>query len=581
MSGLIKRIFKEENLNSLLIIGVFLFFTGWWAVIYFGFGGKDTQANDLWSNHLQVLIILGSYIGFFICREFTFKSDLLLPRRLMKFFTIGLFLSTLGSLVYTFYTAILHIDTPYPSWGDIGYFGGALSYLIGSVFFYIEVIDKNDLRKAIKTSVICLIVLTIYQVWFLQNIGSVLNWSTFSVVDTSYTVVETAFTALALGALITTRCFVNKKFRFGYILMVLGLVYLFVMDNYYSYVVQTTGAWPEGGLGDYLYFGMYYVTSLGLVQFTESFIAINILVVLFNSFFLVQFLLSGSANKFFSNGIILAVCLFTSYFLLRRNKNEVAQKERLARLDVLEESHRQLQELDKQKTEFLNIAAHQLRTPVSIIRNYIAMMQDGDFGVVPVELAEVHSHIYQSNQWLVHLADEFLNIAHLESGQTKYHFEPGDLRLAIRDVVQELRPKAEQKGLALNVAEMPNSLPAQFDEEKMKHAILNFIENAIKYTPAGSVTVSARSIDGGIEVVVRDTGMGFSAADQQGFFQKFQRGKNAHLIEVNTSTGLGLYIARKFVEGHGGKVWAKSEGLNQGSEFGFYIPSQATKKAAT
>lgn len=303
-------------------------------------------------------------------------------------------------------------------------------------------------------------------------------------------------------------------------------------------------------------------------------ITAEILVAIINLFVwgaILFFNLTGDKNKVLL--LVLAILIFVfSLVLMKSVRKEIKQREDEALVSALEETNRRLRELDHQKIEFLNIAAHHLRTPVSIIRNYVAMMKDGDFGAVPENLREVLDHIYQSNQWLVRLSDEIINIAHLESGQTKFHLAQGDLCAVVNNIVGELKSKAEQKGLRLTAIEMGEGLSAHFDEEKIKFVLLNYIENAIKYTLGGEITVRAEKDGEGVSVVVKDTGIGFAKADQQDFFQKFKRGENARELEVNTSTGLGLYIVRKFVEGHHGRIWAKSDGVGKGSEFGFWIP---------
>ena len=200
------------------------------------------------------------------------------------------------------------------------------------------------------------------------------------------------------------------------------------------------------------------------------------------------------------------------------------------------------------------------------------MLQDGDYGKVNKEVKGVHSNIAESCEWLVRLGEEFLNIANLEQGQTKFHWSEGDITLVINSVVKELKDRAANKGLMLEWQRPTESMRMKMDEEKLRNVIFNFVDNAIKYSQEGAIAIIASVENSGIAVRVKDQGMGFDKEDEAKFFQKFQRGKNAHQVEVNTSTGLGLYIAAKFVEGHGGKVWAKSSGPGTGSEFGFWIP---------
>ena len=116
------------------------------------------------------------------------------------------------------------------------------------------------------------------------------------------------------------------------------------------------------------------------------------------------------------------------------------------------------------------------------------------------------------------------------------------------------------------------------DADRIGQVLTNLIDNAIKYTEKGIIKVTVEETDGGIKVAVNDHGFGFEKVDEANFFQKFYRGENVKGTNV-TGTGLGLYVCRKFIEAHGGKVWAHSPGLGQGSEFGFWLPSKPTLPA--
>ncbi|MDO8592504.1 MAG: ATP-binding protein [bacterium] len=335
--------------------------------------------------------------------------------------------------------------------------------------------------------------------------------------------------------------------------------------------------------------------------FDVKMIAAETVIVFLNCLLLSQIFLSQSLVDVVLRIVFLILSVSISLIFWKQIRRDRKQYEDLINLTVLEKNNRQLQLLDKQKTEFLNIAAHQLRTPVSVIKNYIAMLGDGDFGSVSRDVGEVHGHIGQSAEWLVRLSDEFLNIANLEQNRTKYRLADCDLGLVIDSVVNELQRHAANKGLKIGW-QRPASvgLHAHFDEEKIRNAIFNYVDNAIKYSVQGEIKILATVEDGivnlvgdaeagaqasealkkasGVAVRVIDSGMGFGTEDADKLFQKFQRGAKAHTVEVNSSTGIGLYIARMFVEGHNGKVWATSAGEEKGSEFGLWIPFANSNK---
>ena len=232
----------------------------------------------------------------------------------------------------------------------------------------------------------------------------------------------------------------------------------------------------------------------------------------------------------------------------------------------------------KNKTEklpiwFLSVASHQLLTPASIIKGYIGLIQDGAYGKISKELASVLGDIYESNEKLIALMDEFLDISKIEQNRIKFSFEKKDINKIISELTPELARRANRKGLEFKWRPAAKAMALSVDEEKIRHVIFNLVDNAVKYTRAGMVEVRIREENGGLSFCVTDTGLGFGPIDEANFFQKFYRGQNVKNFD-STGTGLGLYICRQFVKGHGGRVWAKSRGPGRGSEFGFYIPQK-------
>jgi len=259
------------------------------------------------------------------------------------------------------------------------------------------------------------------------------------------------------------------------------------------------------------------------------------------------------------------------YLLMKSVDREVRRREEVTRLArSLEQANLRLQELDKQKTDFLSIAAHQLRTPLSILNGYIELIWDGGYGRVGNKIKDVLDNMEESSGRLVKLVDDFLNITRIEQGRTRYDFIREDITKIIWSVVHELKDRAEQKGLKLIQSDTKKIPLVRMDEEKIRHVIFNFVDNAIKYSLKGNIVVQCAFENGVLTVRVKDHGYGFEKVDQANFFQKFYRGNNVKGINVN-GTGLGLYVCSKFIEAHHGKIWAQSPGLGKGSEFGFSI----------
>lgn len=244
--------------------------------------------------------------------------------------------------------------------------------------------------------------------------------------------------------------------------------------------------------------------------------------------------------------------------------------------DRLNEANHYLQQLDKAKSEFLSIASHQLRTPTTGIKGFLSMMLEGDYGNVTKEQREVLQTVYDSTNRLIRLVNVFLNVSRIESGRLQLARADVDMGQLAKIVVTELRPAAKAKGLALEL-QAPEKVPTvPVDSDKIRDVLVNLTDNAIKYTEHGSVTVRVvpRSME--VEVAVSDTGMGLSADEIKALFAKFSRGERVKIKESQGS-GLGLFIAKKIIEAHAGKIWVTSPGPGKGTTFSFTLPTRPPK----
>jgi len=326
------------------------------------------------------------------------------------------------------------------------------------------------------------------------------------------------------------------------------------------------------GMPIFMAFLVYFIVQYKL--FNIKLLLVQALVIIMvvitaSQFFYIQ----NSANRILTS-ITLVLMLIFGWWLVRSVKREVSQREELAHLaHSLEKANVRLKELDQQKTEFLSIASHQLRTPLSIIKGYIELIEDGAYGKTTKKMLQTLRDMDESNERLVKLVDEFLDITRIEQGRTKFVFANSPINELITGVVKELSERAVKNGLRIVWKPNTDIGNAYMDEEKVRHVIFNFVDNAIKYTPKGTVEILVEHEDNGVTVRVKDQGIGFGKEDEANFFQKFYRGENVKGSNVN-GTGLGIYVCRKFIEAHEGHVWAHSAGIGKGSEFGFWIPSR-------
>lgn len=248
------------------------------------------------------------------------------------------------------------------------------------------------------------------------------------------------------------------------------------------------------------------------------------------------------------------------------------QKEVQMATTELRVANEQLKKLDEAKSDFISIASHQLRTPLTAIKGYVSMILEGDFGKITAEEKESLEKVFDSTERLIRLVEDLLNISRIESGRLQFSFTEVRLEEMVDSVMEELANNAKKKGLKLLYNKPQKALPkVKIDEEKARQVVMNLIDNAIKYTKKGSVSVSVSQADKNIEFCVADTGMGIKKDDLPHLFQKFSRGTGISLIHTE-GTGLGLYVARMMMEAHGGRIWAESEGEGRGSKFCFSLP---------
>lgn len=240
--------------------------------------------------------------------------------------------------------------------------------------------------------------------------------------------------------------------------------------------------------------------------------------------------------------------------------------------------YRRLEEVDTLKDDFVSMAAHELRSPLAAIRGYAELLHNAH---LEGEDKESLDHIETSAKALALLIDDILDVARLQSGSMK--FSPARLVLkdAAHTVIEELRPLAEEKRLALAMSLADGAAGAaciEADETRLRQVLVNLIGNAVKYTERGSVTVELAIEDGRVVLSVRDTGMGISAEDQEHLFSKFFRVRRQETARIR-GTGLGLWITKELILRMGGTIRVESI-KNVGTRFVVAFPKLEGSGAA-
>lgn len=234
-------------------------------------------------------------------------------------------------------------------------------------------------------------------------------------------------------------------------------------------------------------------------------------------------------------------------------------------------SNRQLQRLDEAKNEFISMASHQLRTPLTSIKGYLDMMLEGDLGKISPTQRAVLREAFSSSERMVRLINDFLNVSRLQTGKFTIDKQSVDIAQILRDEVSLLKVVADQRSVEM-ILKIDKKIPSlAVDSEKIRQVILNMIDNAIYYSsPHKKVVITLKSSGKMIEFLVKDSGIGVPKSEQANLFGKFFRGTNAKKRRPD-GTGVGLFLAKKVILSHDGEMIFESE-EGKGSTFGFKLP---------
>jgi len=227
---------------------------------------------------------------------------------------------------------------------------------------------------------------------------------------------------------------------------------------------------------------------------------------------------------------------------------------------------------DRMKNEFVTLAAHQLRTPTSGIKWSLQTLLDGDLGQLNEKQKDIISQALSTNDKVIHLVNDLLNVAEIEEGRYLNKMVLSDISEIVFSVMEDYRQELERKNLQVDFIKPKQILPkVMLDIDKIKIAITNLFDNAVRYTlEGGKINVSIENFGKELEVKIEDNGIGIPFHQQEEIFKKFFRSANVKKVDTE-GTGLGLYITKNIVEAHGGRIWFESE-QDRGTAFYFTIP---------
>ena len=367
----------------------------------------------------------------------------------------------------------------------------------------------------------------------------------------------------------------NSKRKILYVTLgSLGFLVAFAFGNvigslFDSYGVAGDYSWTVGQYGIFgvpVFLGFLTYMIVKFRAFNIKLIATQALVwglvILIGS----QFFFIKTQVNMVLNGFTFVASIIFGYFLIRSVKKEIEQKEKLAKLNL------NLQLLIKQRESLVHLITHKVKGSFTRTKVLFAGMLDGTFGEISPEIKKRAGQGLEFDNAGIQTVDLVLDVANMQNGLIKYDMKNLDFKELVENTISEKRIPAEAKGLKLETELRDGNYNVAGDSIWLKEAINNLIDNSIKYTKEGKITVELEKKNSNILFSIKDTGMGITEEDKQHLFTEGGRGKDSVKVNVD-STGYGLFTVKLIVEAHKGKVWVESGGENKGSTFFVELPT--------
>lgn len=546
--------------------------------IYFFF--SPDVPGLLYYSHISTAII-SILIGFFVF----WNGKHLLLNRLLFAISACFSLWVLSNLIL--WTNI-HSDFMLLIWSFLRIFSSLMSVLC--IYFIYVFLEKKDISQLLKIILLILVLPVIVLAPTYFNLGgfNITSCDAFMFEKSLFQILRVFFGILSMVwifvLLVRKYKIADSDFKRQILLIGVGIelfLFLFFVVTFLAAYFTKIGILPDSRLEYYGLFGMIvFVVYLSILivrfrAFNVKLIATQALIWGLITLIGAQFFFIKITTNLILNSIAFVGVIIIGNYLILSVKREIRQRERLEQLRIkLENANEKLKSLDKLKTEFVSLASHQLRSPLTAIRGYASMLIDGDYGNIDTEAKDAVDRIYQSSKNLTIVVEDLLNVTKIEAGGMKFEMAPFDLSVVVEDEIKDFSLAADKKGLKLSFDKDENNLcMVNGDKEKIRQIVINYIDNSIKYTKEGEVNVSVRNNNNKVVFCVKDTGMGMTKEIKDSLFQKFSRGDGARVN--STGSGLGLYLAKQIIEAHKGRVWVESDGIGKGSAF--FVEIDATK----
>ncbi len=329
----------------------------------------------------------------------------------------------------------------------------------------------------------------------------------------------------------------------------------------------------------------FYVVLFGYATikyrlFNVQTIATELFAIAIWIFFFIKILLSISFNDLLVNIFLFIAVVFFGILLIRSVFKEVKQKEQMEQMakeierayEVEKQANKELEKLDKYKNNFLMQAQHDMRSPLSTLMGYTDLLVDGSYGKLSKGATGTVVRMQDIIQNKIKDVNNFLDIEQFKMGKGVVALKPGvDLSSILEEIISALSPKTQGKGIYLKFERPEEAFVVTADREKLKAAIFNIADNAVKYTEKGGVAIMLKKEKEKIKVEIKDSGIGIPQDKIKNIFEEqFERTQRAQ--RTASGSGIGLYLSGQIIKLHNGKVWAESNGEGNGSMFYIELP---------
>jgi signal transduction histidine kinase len=366
------------------------------------------------------------------------------------------------------------------------------------------------------------------------------------------------------------RAATDTKRRWEIVTLTIGIILFLIAFAWGNVTGSLTGDWQ---LAQYGLFGMPLFTAFlvySIVRFKTFNLSLIGSVALVLALIVLSFSLMFVQDVSVFRGVAMATFILTGiigYALVRVISRDVRQKL------LIEAQEAELEVVNRQQESLLHFISHEVKGYFAKSEAAFSGMAQGDYGRLDKSLENMANAGLNDIRKGVEMVSDILEASNFRKGTVDYDVSAFDFKKALEEIVRELKPIAEKKGLKLECVVDGAAYDITGDEAKLRrHVVRNLIDNAVRYTPSGSITVQLAKSEKHIRFSVKDTGVGITNEDKHRLFTQGGKGKKSTSVNVD-STGYGLYIAKQVVEAHKGRIWVESGGAGKGSEFIVELPA--------